>query len=78
MATSNELPDFDSIMQRQARREPLNPLEEFIFENEPADPHLAAEFRKELSALIAFVSSSPCDLPANQSSQSSSDSGVSK
>lgn len=51
------IPDFETIFDRKQRGETLNPLEEFIFENEPAGEPATTNFCEGLAALIAFVSS---------------------
>jgi hypothetical protein len=53
------LPDFQQILDKIDRSEKLNPLEAFIFENEPALDEFAAMFRQELTALINFVKEQP-------------------
>lgn len=57
MINRHGIPDFQSIYDRKQRGETLNPLEEFIFENEPAGNADEQEFCRQLAALIAFVSS---------------------
>jgi hypothetical protein len=51
------IPDFDPIFDRKQLGETLNPLEEFIFENEPVGTEEESLFCEQLAALIAFVSS---------------------
>jgi hypothetical protein len=51
------IPEFDPIFERKQRGELLDPLEEFIFENEPAGEPAATNFCEQLATLIAFLTS---------------------
>jgi hypothetical protein len=51
------IPDFEPIFDRKQRGDLLDPLEEFIFENEPAGEPATTNFCEQLAALIAFLTS---------------------
>lgn len=48
-----ELPTWEEVSSKDTNKEPLDPLETFIFYNEPANE--AEEWRKELQNLIDFL-----------------------
>jgi hypothetical protein len=50
-----DLPDFGAVYAKAQRGEKLNPLEAFVFENEPAGRPDDEEFRDGLAAAIRFV-----------------------
>lgn len=49
------LPEWSTVSQELSDGAPLNPLERFIYENEPAELGQADEFRRQLSDMIEWV-----------------------
>ena len=57
--TEDDLPKWSEVCDLVDRGKKLNPIELFIYENEP--PGLALQFRKQLLDLINFTSSGRMD-----------------
>jgi len=49
------LPRYDEIRRKQENGFELDPLEKFIYENEPAGEKAEKEFRQELKKLVEFL-----------------------
>lgn len=57
MVDNVALPSWWEVNDKLDEGEKLDPLEQFIFDNEPAGEENEREFRKQLSTLVCFLKS---------------------